>query len=88
MEKSVYTAVIIDDEQSARDVLHSQLEAFPEVKVIDTADNGIDGYYIITKHQPDIASVDIDMPGKTGVEILKEIHNVYNNIKVVFIHSR
>lgn len=84
MEKSIYTAVIIDDEKSARDVLQSQLEAFPEINVVDTADNGIDGSYIISKHQPDIAFVDIDMPGKTGVEILKELHYVYNNIKIVF----
>lgn len=84
MEKSIYTAVIIDDEKSARDVMQSQLEAFPEINVVDTADNGIDGSYIISKHQPDIAFVDIDMPGKTGVEILKEIHYVYHNIKVVF----
>lgn len=84
MKQDKYTAVIIDDEQDSIEVLQSLLTNFDEISVVDTADNGIDGEYLISKHQPDIAFVDIDMPGKNGVELLKDMHNVHNETKVIF----
>lgn len=84
MKKDKYTAVIIDDEKDSINVLQKLLTNFNEISVVETANNGIDGEYLISKHQPDIAFVDIDMPGKNGVELLRDIHNVQNNTKVIF----
>ncbi|MDZ7776457.1 MAG: LytTR family DNA-binding domain-containing protein [Bacteroidales bacterium] len=84
MEEQKYTAVVIDDEKDSQQMLIHLLKGFPEIDILETAENGIDGEYIITKHKPDLAFVDIDMPGKNGVEILKELHNLNLKTRVIF----
>ncbi|MCF8338260.1 MAG: LytTR family DNA-binding domain-containing protein [Bacteroidales bacterium] len=79
-----YTAIIIDDEKGARDLLSDMLGDYPEIKVIGNAANGEEGLYLLSKYHPDIAFLDIDMPGKNGVEVLREMHHLYDDIKVIF----
>ena len=69
-----YTTLIIDDEKIARTRLRRLLEEFPEVfQVIGEAANGIEALEMIKSSKPDLIFLDIQMPGKTGFEILKEL---------------
>ena len=78
------SAVIIDDEEAAiyvlADLLHNLSSI--EIKVSGTAYNLEDGVEIIKETQPDIVFLDIDLPGKKGLEI----YNFFKspNFKVVF----
>jgi two-component system, LytTR family, response regulator len=66
-------AIIIDDERLARSELRKLLQEFPEVEVVDEASNAEEGVQKIESHNPDLIFLDIQMPGKTGFEMLQEL---------------
>jgi two-component system, LytTR family, response regulator len=66
-------AIIIDDERLARTELRKLLQEFPEVEVVDEASNAEEGIQKIESHNPDLIFLDIQMPGKTGFEMLQEL---------------
>ena len=66
-------AIIIDDERLARAELKKLLQDFPEVEVVDEAANAEEGITKIETHHPDLIFLDIQMPGKTGFDMLSEL---------------
>ena len=66
-------AIIIDDERLARTELRKLLQEFPEVEVIDEATNAEEGIAKIDSLNPDLIFLDIQMPGKTGFDMLSEL---------------
>jgi two-component system LytT family response regulator len=71
---SKYTTLIIDDEQIARNRLRRLLEDFNDIfKIIGEAKNGNEGLEMIQNLSPDLVFLDIQMPGKTGFEMLQEL---------------
>ena len=66
-------AIIIDDERLARAELRKMLQDFPEIEVVDEAANADEGISKIENHNPDIIFLDIQMPGKTGFDLLAEL---------------
>lgn len=66
-------AIIIDDERLARSELRKLLQDFPEIEVIDEAANAEEGLQKIDTLQPDLVFLDIQMPGKTGFDLLSEL---------------
>jgi DNA-binding LytR/AlgR family response regulator len=68
------TALIAEDEPLMRDRLLAQLkEVWPELDINCVAKNGLEAIELWKKHKPDIAFLDIRMPGKTGLEVAAEI---------------
>jgi two-component system LytT family response regulator len=65
-------AIIVDDERLARNELKRLLENFPSIEVIGEASNTEEASQLIEELQPDVAFLDIQMPGKTGFEWLEE----------------
>ncbi len=66
-------AIIIDDERLARTELKKLLQEFPEVEVVDEAANADEGILKIESQQPDLIFLDIQMPGKTGFDMLSQL---------------
>ena len=66
-------AIIIDDERLARAELKKLLQDYPEVEVVDEAANADEGINKIDSLQPDLVFLDIQMPGKTGFDMLAEL---------------
>ncbi|MEO7311746.1 MAG: response regulator [Chitinophagaceae bacterium] len=66
-------AIIIDDERLARTELRKLLMDYPEIEVVDEAANVDEGIDKIDQHHPDLIFLDIQMPGKTGFDLLQEI---------------
>lgn len=66
-------AIIIDDERLARAELRKLLQEYPEVEVVDEASNAEEGIQKIDSQNPDLIFLDIQMPGKTGFEMLQEL---------------
>ena len=75
------TAIIIDDERLARKELQSLLADYPEVEIVDEAVNADDAYEKINSHDPDLVFLDIQMPGKTGFDLLEMLEKTP---KVIF----
>lgn len=66
-------AIIIDDERLARAELKKLLLDYPEVEVVDEAANAEEGLAKIETQQPDLIFLDIQMPGKTGFDMLSQL---------------
>ena len=66
-------AIIIDDERLARNELKKLLEQHPDIQIIDEASNVDEAVEKIDLSRPDLIFLDIQMPGKTGFDLLAEI---------------
>jgi DNA-binding LytR/AlgR family response regulator len=66
-------AIIVDDERLARNELKKLLEQHPEIEVVDEASNVDEGVEKIDIARPDLIFLDIQMPGKTGFDLLAEL---------------
>jgi two-component system LytT family response regulator len=66
-------AIIIDDERLARTELKKLLQDFSDIQVIDEAANVDEGVEKIETQNPDLIFLDIQMPGKTGFDLLGEL---------------
>lgn len=65
--------VLIDDERLARSELKRLLQEFSDVEVIGEAANATEGIEKIESLNPDLVFLDIQMPGKTGFEMLADL---------------
>ncbi|MEY4097471.1 MAG: hypothetical protein RL170_315, partial [Bacteroidota bacterium] len=74
-------AIIIDDERLARNELKKLLEQHPEIEIIEEASNVDEGVEKIDLSHPDLIFLDIQMPGKTGFDLLAELERAP---KVIF----
>jgi two-component system LytT family response regulator len=66
-------AILIDDERLARQELRKMLTDYPEIEIVDEASNVQEGLEKIDLHNPDIIFLDINMPGKSGFDLLQEL---------------
>lgn len=66
-------AIIIDDERLARQELKNLLAAHKEIEVVAECANAEEAKEKIAAINPDVIFLDIQMPGKTGLELLEEI---------------
>ena len=71
------SALIIDDEQLARDELKYLLESVGGVDVVAQGANGIEAVNLIEEHHPDMVFLDVQMPGLDGFAVIKRLkeHN-------------
>ncbi|OYU79379.1 MAG: DNA-binding response regulator [Burkholderiales bacterium PBB5] len=77
------TALIADDEPHLASYLRDQLQAvWPELQVLHAARHGLEAAERIAALQPDIAFLDIQMPGLTGLEVAQGIEGT---TRVVFV---
>ncbi|MBU1343596.1 MAG: LytTR family DNA-binding domain-containing protein [Proteobacteria bacterium] len=77
------TAIIADDEENLRISLSVLLERlWPELEILGHARNGIEAVSLIERMKPDMAFLDIKMPGMTGVEVAKKVSGA---CKIIFI---
>jgi len=77
------TALIADDEPHLATYLQGLLaKAWPELQVVAVAKNGIEAAERIAALQPDVAFLDIKMPGLTGLDVAQGIEGM---TRVVFV---
>lgn len=69
-------ALVIDDSRLARNELKRILKDFDHVNVIGEATNASEAQEFIEEKKPDLIFLDIQMPGKTGFELLEELEEV------------
>jgi two-component system LytT family response regulator len=65
--------LIVDDEPLARMRLEDLLGHEPGAEVVGTAENGVDAVEAIRRLAPDLVFLDVQMPGKTGLEVAREV---------------
>ncbi len=68
------SAVIAEDEPILRADLQSRLAAlWPDLRLVGTAENGIQAMALYERHQPDVLFLDIEMPGLGGLQIAQQL---------------
>jgi len=67
------TALIVDDEPIARQVLREDLGQFPEVRVVGEAGDGKEALQAISRLRPDVVFLDLQMPVMSGFEVVRKL---------------
>jgi two-component system response regulator LytT len=78
-------AVLVDDEQLARDELGYLLGQVGNVEVIGQAGNGVEALATIDRLQPDVVFLDVQMPGLTGFEVARRLIEGRSPSHIVFV---
>jgi two-component system LytT family response regulator/two-component system response regulator LytT len=78
-------AVLVDDEQLARDELGFLLGQVGGVAVIGQAGNGVEALATIDRLQPDVVFLDIQMPGLTGFEVARRLLDAHAPSHIIFV---
>src|SRR2546430_5149548 len=67
------SALIVDDEQLARDELAYLLKSLDDVQIVAQGKNGLEAVNLIKEHTPDLVFLDVQMPGLDGFGVLKKL---------------
>lgn len=80
--------LIVDDSVFMRGMLKSAMEGAADIEVIGTAMNGNDGLKKIQSLKPDVVTLDFEMPGLTGLEVLEQVMKSRPIIPVVMVSTK
>src|ERR1700733_1682362 len=67
------SAILIDDEQLAREELSFLLKEFPDVEILATGRNGLEAVKLIENLEPDVVFLDVQMPGLDGLGVIQSL---------------
>jgi DNA-binding LytR/AlgR family response regulator len=84
MIKPTHRTIIVDDEPGAISNLEALLHNHPEIRVIETIHDATIAVDSILDQKPDLLFLDIQMPGKTGFEIAKELLEAGDPPTIIF----
>lgn len=85
-EMKVMTAVVAEDEELLRNALVELLgEAWPQLKVVAECEDGASALEAIAEHHPDVAFLDIRMPGLTGLDVAAAAAQASPGTQAVFV---
>ena len=83
--------VIVDSEETSREVIKQAINTVVEThkiksgcKIVGEAADGRKGCEIIVKERPDLIIMDLELPGKNGLPLLKKIRSGRKNLKKCF----
>ena len=77
--------LIADDHPIFRKGLAEVISSEPGFQLVSEAPDGVTALNMINLYKPDVAVLDINMPGKTGFEIVKELNSEKINVKIIFL---
>jgi DNA-binding NarL/FixJ family response regulator len=77
--------LIADDSRLMRERIRETISIFSSVEIVSETENGLITLEELNRHNPDLAILDIRMPDKNGLEILKEFRKNNKSTKVVIL---
>ncbi len=83
MEKSDHVILIVDDEEGVRSGLSELLK--DEGYTVHCAEDGEQALDILQKKQIDLILTDMRMPGMSGIDLLKKVHDIHEGIGVIIL---
>lgn len=77
--------IIADDHSFLREGIKKTIQDEIDMKIVGEAANAGDALSIIKELQPDVAIMDISMPGKSGLDVLKDLKNIKTKSKILIL---
>ena len=79
--------LIVDDHKLMAAALKDALDSVDDLRVVGMAHCGSDGLSMVTRTQPDVVLLDVNMPGMSGLECLDVLRRDYPSIKIVMLSA-
>ena len=79
--------LVVDDSVVIRRLIASALEQDPLIELVGTASNGSIGMQRIDQLNPDVLTLDIEMPEMDGLEMLRRIRHDYPRMRVIMFST-
>jgi len=77
--------ILVDDHQLVRTGIANLLSGEPSFEIIGEAADAKELFELLKQSQPDIAILDIALPGISGIEITKKLHNEFPGIRILIL---
>jgi DNA-binding NarL/FixJ family response regulator len=77
--------LLADDHTLVRAGIRSLVQALPGIQVVAEAGDGREALSLIEVHQPDVAMLDIAMPGLNGLEVAAQVVGSYPYVRVIIL---
>ena len=84
-QKNIVKIIVVDDHAVVRRGLIQILESMQEVNSVSEASSGNELIELLKEDEYDVVVLDISMPGKSGLDVLKEIKTIKQNISVLIL---
>ncbi len=87
MSDKLIKVIVVDDETRALNRMKILLSNFADIEVLGLFDKSEDALGAILRHEPNLVLMDIEMPGKSGLELAEDINKNSLNTKIIFISA-
>jgi DNA-binding NarL/FixJ family response regulator len=77
--------LIVDDHPIFREGLTQSINRQPDLMVCGEAENAPQALAAVTQHKPDLVIVDITLPGKSGLELIKDLHAIHPDLPLLAV---
>lgn len=82
-----YSIVIIEDQRMFRELLRTLFDSVPEFRVVGDADNIAEGESLCERLRPEVAVVDLDLPGGSGLELARRLRPRFPSLGLLAVTS-
>jgi NarL family two-component system response regulator LiaR len=84
-----YTVVLVEDHALTRAGLRTALDASGDLRVVAEAGDGPSGLAAVERHAPDVAVIDIGLPGIDGIELTRRVRTVSprTHVAILTVHD-
>jgi two-component system response regulator PhoP len=79
-------AIVIEDDRDINEQIVSRLKQ--DGFAVDSADNGVDGLYLMQEYPCDVAIVDLGLPQMSGLEVIRKIRADANHVPILILTAR
>ena len=79
--------IVVDDSILMRNIISDMINEAEDIEVISTAKNGEELFSLLEKELPDVITLDVEMPGIDGLEVLKVLREKKLNIPTIMLSS-
>src|SRR6185436_20582481 len=77
--------LIVDDHAVVREGLRATIDREPDLTVCGAAENASQALEAVLKYQPDLVLTDISLPGRNGLELIKDLRALQPNLPVLIL---
>lgn len=85
VRKAPLKCIIADDHLIVRQGIESLLKSQPAIHCVAVAANGDEVLPLLDQYQPDLLLIDLSMPGKPTLEIIRHCHEAYPNLRIIVL---